>query len=384
MRGLAVLVMIQCHTFNSFTRLDLRGGGPYIMTQFVGGMAAPLFLFMAGMTTAFQMESLERREASALRRWRISLRRAGYIIAIALTFRFTNWVFAWPLGDWHEMLRVDILNSMGVGMALLTVAAVFTGASRIRFSLLAGLAIVGLAPVIANLDWSGTPTLLQEYVAAAPGRRFPLFPYAAYLAFGMALGSIVKRTAAERFERLMQWSVLLGFGLVFTAQYFSNLPYSIYSRSNFWLDSPSLVLIRVGIMLLTMAGAYLWTEFGAGAHWSWMQAMGRNSLMVYWVHVVIVYGAVVRPIKRTLSIPQSAAAVVAITLAMIAMSAGWLWWKGKTEEGRTFHPTSRRRTSQRGVGARGTAYARRWRSLNDSATSPRPSSHTVPASGSRA
>ena len=337
MRGLAVLVMIQCHAFNSFTRTDLRDGGPYVMTQFIGGMAAPLFLFMAGMTTAFQMDSLERRESSALRRWRIALGRAGYITAIALIFRFTNWVFAWPWGDWHEMLRVDILNCMGVGMAMLTVAAVFTGVSRIRFALLAGLAIVGLAPLIANLDWNGTPTLVQEYLAAAPGRRFPLFPWAAYLAFGMALGGMVKRIAADRIERLMQWSVLAGFALVFTAQYFSNLPYSIYPKSNFWLDSPSLVLIRVGIMLLTMSGAYLWTEFGAGAHWSWMQAMGKNSLMVYWVHVMIVYGSVVRPIKRTLSIPLAAAATVAITLAMIAMSAGWLWWKGK-RAGRKMSP----------------------------------------------
>ena len=61
-RGLAVLIMIQCHTFNSFTRMDLREGGSYIYSQFVGGMAAPLFLFMAGMTLAFQMESLDRRE----------------------------------------------------------------------------------------------------------------------------------------------------------------------------------------------------------------------------------------------------------------------------------------------------------------------------------
>ena len=51
MRGLAVVIMIQCHTFNSFTRMDLRDGGPYVLTQFIGGMAAPLFLFMAGMTT---------------------------------------------------------------------------------------------------------------------------------------------------------------------------------------------------------------------------------------------------------------------------------------------------------------------------------------------
>ena len=51
-RGLAVVIMIQCHAFNSFVRPDLRHSGPYVYSQFVGGMAAPLFLFMAGMTLA--------------------------------------------------------------------------------------------------------------------------------------------------------------------------------------------------------------------------------------------------------------------------------------------------------------------------------------------
>jgi uncharacterized membrane protein len=45
--GLAVVIMIECHAFNSFVRMDLRDGGPYVLSQFVGGMAAPLFLFMA-------------------------------------------------------------------------------------------------------------------------------------------------------------------------------------------------------------------------------------------------------------------------------------------------------------------------------------------------
>src|ERR1039458_4984732 len=96
MRGLAVVVMIQCHTFNSFVRLDLRDGGAYVLSQFIGGMAAPLFLFMAGMTSGFQMESLERREVRPRRRWWISLKRAAYILAIAFTFRFTNWLFSVP------------------------------------------------------------------------------------------------------------------------------------------------------------------------------------------------------------------------------------------------------------------------------------------------
>ena len=338
MRGLAVLIMIQCHTFNSFTRVDLRDGGPYVMTQFIGGMAAPLFLFMAGMTTAFQMESLERREPNRWRRWVISLRRAGYILGIAFTFRFTNWVFAWPLGDWHEMLRVDILNCMGVAMLAWAGAAAFAGAARIRFAALAGLGIAAVAPLVANLDWSGTPQLLQEYLAAAPGRRFPFFPWASFVAFGLAVGSIVKRTPAERIERLMQWSVLIGFPLIVTSQYFSNLPYGIYEKSNFWLDSPALTFIKLGIILLMMAGAYLWTEFCAGAGWSWMQVLGKNSLQVYWVHVMIVYGSVVRPMKRHLSILQGAAVSVAVTVLMIAMSVAWLWWKERRAERRAKAP----------------------------------------------
>ncbi|MCX6632869.1 MAG: heparan-alpha-glucosaminide N-acetyltransferase domain-containing protein [Candidatus Solibacter sp.] len=330
MRGLAVVIMIQCHTFNSFTRLDLREGGPYVLTQFVGGMAAPLFLLMAGMTTAFQMESLERREPSARRRWMISLKRAGYILTIAFTFRFTNWLFSMPHAGLGELTKVDILNCMGVGMAVLAVAAVFPSHARTRFAVGAGLLIAAVSPLMTNLPWAGTPALLQEYLVPGPGRgRFPFFPWVAYIAFGLAIGTMVKRAAAERFERLMQWSMLVGFSMIFIGQYFSNIPYSVYTNANFWTDSPALIVIRVGICLMIMAGAYLWTEYCVGAGWSWMQAMGKNSLMVYWVHVMIVYGSLVRPFKRALSIPQAALAVLVVTLMMVVMSALWLAWKGR-------------------------------------------------------
>ena len=332
MRGLAVVIMIQCHTFNSFTRMDLREGGPYVLSQFVGGMAAPLFLLMAGMTTAFQMESLERRESNRWRRWAISLRRAGYILAIAFTFRFTNWIFSMPHASAAELTKVDILNCMGVGMGALAVGAVFRGNARIRFAVLAGSAIAAASPLMANLDWSGTPRLLQEYLVPGAGRgRFPFFPNVAYIAFGQAIGAVVKRTAEDRFDRLMQWSMVVGLATIFVSQYFSNLPYSLYTKANFWTDSPSLVAIRLGIILMTLAAAYLWTEYCAGSGWSWMQAMGKNSLMVYWVHVMIVYGSLVRPLKRALWIWESALATVLVTLMMIAMSALWLEWKGRRQ-----------------------------------------------------
>ncbi len=339
MRGLAIVIMIQCHTINSLTRLDLREGGPYVLSQFVGGMAAPLFLFMAGMTSAFQMDSLERRERLWGRRWVTSLRRAAYIGGIALLFRLTNYLGAWPHGDAADLTRVDILNCMAVAMAFLAAAAVFPGAGRARFAATAGITIAVASPVVAHLPWTGVPQLLHEYLAPGFGRgRFPFFPCASYLAFGLAAGVVVKRAPADRLDRLMQWSVLLGFGMVFISQYFANLPYSLYPQSNFWTDSPALISIRTGICLLMMAGAYLWTEYGARQAWSWMETLGKNSLMVYWVHVMLVYGGVIKPIKRKLDIPQVVLATLIVTALMIALSILWLRWKARRAARRRAEP----------------------------------------------
>jgi uncharacterized membrane protein len=333
MRGLAVVVMIQCHVFNSFARLDVREGGGYIFSQFIGGMAAPLFLFMAGMTFAFQMDSLERREPRAARRCLVSVRRAGYIMGIALLFRASNWVGSYPNGNPSEILKVDILNCMGLAMAVFAGIAALSATNRARWSLAGALAVAALSPVLANLSWDGAPSLLREYLVPIPGRgRFPFFPCASYLGFGLAAGAIVKRTAAQGMERLMQWSLLIGLGAAFISQYFSNLPYSIYSQSNFWTDSPALIFIRTGVILAAMAGAYLWTQYGAGPGWSWMQTLGKTSLMVYWVHVVLVYGGLAKPIKRAMSIPQTAAAACVVIGLMLLLSVLKLKWTARKAE----------------------------------------------------
>jgi len=327
--------MIQCHTFNSFTRMELRETGPYVLSQFVGGMAAVLFLFMAGMTLAFQMDSQDRKQRASLLRWRGALRRAGYVFFIAFAFRFCNWISGLPRSGWaqtlarrDEVLKVDILNCMGAAMAVVSVAAVLRPKSRVQFAVLAGLTFACAAPLVSAVEWGGTPHIVREYLA--PNRaRFPLFPWASYLAFGLAAGAIVKRTAADRLEGLMQWAVIVGSVLVFTAQYFSNIPFSLYPKSDFWTDSPALVLIRTGISLLALAAAYLWTEFCAGEGWSWMQALGKTSLLVYWVHVMMVYGDVIKPLKRGLGIAQAALATLVVVGLMVALAAARLWWKDR-------------------------------------------------------
>ena len=49
MRGVAVLVMIEWHAIDAWTLPLHREGGVFWIFGFVGGWAAPLFLFLAGL-----------------------------------------------------------------------------------------------------------------------------------------------------------------------------------------------------------------------------------------------------------------------------------------------------------------------------------------------
>jgi uncharacterized membrane protein len=325
-RGLAVLIMIECHVFNSFTGADSRSSGAYMLSQFIGGMAAPLFLFMTGMTLAFQMDSLDRREPRPARRLAGALRRGAYVLALAYAFRLTNYLGGLPHSKPDELLKVDILNCMGVGMLAMAALVMAPPARRAQWATAAGFAVACAAPLVNSLDWSATPYWIRDYIKPNPA-RFPFFPWVAYLAFGLSTGTVLKRIQPAGVERLMQWGVLAAVPLIFGSWYFSNIPFSLYARSEFWIDSPTLVLIRTGICILLLVGAYLWTEYGAGPGWSWVQVLGKTSLMAYWVHVMLVYGDVSWFFHRALTPAWSATATVAVTAAMVALSAARLRWK---------------------------------------------------------
>ena len=187
---------------------------------------------------------------------------------------------------------MDVLNLMGATAALLSVTAL---ARRDA----AG-AMGGIGRDRAGSPGSGDVGMGNGWApgwAAGSGARlfrpertaFSIFPWGSYLAFGLAAGSAVPFVKRAEWTRVMQWAALCGFGLLLGGQYFSNLPFSIYSNSNFWLNSPALVACKLGITLLLGSGAFLWTEyFSAG--WSWVRLLGTTSLAVYWVHVELLYG----------------------------------------------------------------------------------------------
>ena len=337
LRGIGALIMLQGHVFDSFLKNDLRGGAPYILSQFAGGMPPAIFLFLTGVTLAFLMDSTERKGLFPLQRMANAFRRSGYLFLVAFAFRIQLWLFSQP-APWTDLFRVDILNCMGLAIALLSVMALFRTAERVRLCAVVGLGIAFAAPLISQMDWSAAPVIVRNYLVP-DYRFFSFFPWAAYVAFGMSAGSMIRITSQETIERAMQWAAITGGALILTCQYFSNLPFSLYANSEYWLNSPAQVLSKLGVTLLLMPLAFLWTRYAARDSWSWVRQFGTTSLLVYWVHIELVYGHWFWFWKNNLTVPQTVAAAGSLIVLMLALSAAktnryrlksllceWGWW----------------------------------------------------------
>ena len=333
MRGLAAVVMLQGHVFHSFLRNDLRSEGPYVFSQFLGGMPPAIFLFLTGITLAFLMDSQEKKRVAPVQRWNAALRRAGYLFAVAFAFRVQLWVFSRIFSHsdnpWTEMLKVDILNCMGLGIGILAIMAVFTTRERIRFCAILGSAIALASPLITQANTAAWPWLLRAYFVPSYD-FFSFFPWAAFIAFGLSFGSILRIAKEEDLPHTMQWAALAGIALAIGGGAASNAVARFYVKSDFWLDSPALAMIKLGVLLTVVTFCYVWLMQPSAQGWSWVRQLGTSSLLVYWVHIELVYGNWLGWLKMNLGVSQTVITAALIIAAMVGLSYAkqrWADWK---------------------------------------------------------
>ncbi len=326
-RGLGALIMLQGHVMHSFLAKDQRDGSAFVLSQFIGGMPPAFFLFLTGVTLGFLMDSLSKKEPSLWKRVKAALYRARYLFVIAFLFRLQMWAFAWPYAPFSDVLRVDVLNCMGFTVAALAWLVFFDTRQRVIYAAVVGLLIACASPLVSNADWSGLPLLLKHYLAP-DAVFFSFFPWGAFLAFGISAGSVIRIVPSEDYGKMMQWSVLAGLALILVSNYFSNIPYSLYQKSDFWLDGPGLILIKTGIVLILAGFGYLWMTFQNG-QWSWIATLGQHSLPVYWLHIELVYGRWLGYWKETLSLGQTMVLSIIVIAVMVILAE----MKGRYDRG---------------------------------------------------
>ena len=111
-RGIAVLLMIEAHTIDAWTQPSARRGAIFRDATVLGGFAAPLFLWLAGLAVALAAAAAVRRGGSRREAAEAVCRRGLEIFILAFLFRLQAFLVS-PGGHPITLFRVDILNIMG-------------------------------------------------------------------------------------------------------------------------------------------------------------------------------------------------------------------------------------------------------------------------------
>jgi uncharacterized membrane protein len=331
----AVIVMVGAHVTDAWTRQEDRQGTLYMYTVFVSGMAAPLFLFLAGLTLsmAASARAVTLGHAAAAATARL---RGVQIFALAFLFRLQSQLLGW--GAWINFLKVDILNVMGLAMVA---AALLWSASanrlvRIALFAVATAAVAMTTPIVRETGLLAMlPDAIEAYIRPLPGRtNFALFPWAGFLLAGAIAGEVVHAARSAAQERLLHIALLIAGAIGIAAGYAASLLPSIYPVANFWTSSPTFFFIRLGICtamlpIARMIDAFhgfvrarLGDRLPAGAPGLVVTTLGRSSLFVYWIHVEVAYGGVAMPLKRQLPLEVSLVATV-LLCALLYQIVRW-------------------------------------------------------------
>ena len=112
LRGLAVLVMIECHAMVLLHKELLATRAASVM-DWLNGLVAPSFIFAAGFSLALVQVRTARSGGARGARFLRTLRRIGEVLAVGTLINYV-WFPVWVEPAW--LLRVDILQCIGVSL----------------------------------------------------------------------------------------------------------------------------------------------------------------------------------------------------------------------------------------------------------------------------
>jgi uncharacterized membrane protein len=339
LRGLACLVMFEVHCYDSWLSPAARHTAFYGWSRFSGLLPGPLFLFLAGISVALVTDKMRRTGIPSNQIAANTIRRGGEIFALALLFRLQEFALGWPWSPWTDLLRVDILNTIGLSIVLMGLLC-WAARGRSTNAILAVVVGLGIAMVTPPLWTTLRPRWLPWYIESyingvhiynkPQSGLFPIFPWEAFAFAGLAVGFVLfSDWSSENPGMTVGLLGAGGVGIYYLSMWFDALPVHVYEVYDYWHTGPNYVLARVAILLaLTLVG-YAWCRWGAG-QWGFspLIQMGQTSLLVYWVHIEFVYGRFSILAKGAQTVRAASVGLLVILVAMVLLSMARTRWKG--------------------------------------------------------
>jgi uncharacterized membrane protein len=348
MRGLACVLMFQTHCYDSWLSPEAKKSSSLIGWSRLGGtLPAPLFVFLAGLSFALVTERLREKGIDRNGVAKQTILRGAEIFGMGLLFRVQEFALGYPWSPWTDLLRVDVLNILGLSMMLMGVLCWFAGygdvaAARIK-TLVASIFAAAIVAMVTPPLWtthrpSFLPWPLESYINGVhifnepQPWLFPLFPWSAFAFAGLAVGFSLFSDFAKRREALM-FAALGGAGILagVLSILFDSSRIRLYAVYDYWHSNPNFFLMRCGILLVILFLVYAWCRWGfAQKGFSPIIQLGKTSLLVYWVHIEFVYGRFSVLPKGQCSALKATLGLLTIFLAMLALSLIRTSWKKRT------------------------------------------------------
>jgi uncharacterized membrane protein len=298
-RFVAMLMMIQGHVIYALgdpAVFDISVF-PWNFWHFMRGFTAPVFLMVSGAANVFANKRDENGKLLnrvAFRRIRLALilMLIGYMFAFPAN-RFTD-IFFIEAKYWDNFLRVNILQLIGISLIMMMGLFKITrndkqlGISSFVIAVL----ITILGPALHHdQTMSFLPAVFANYFSFEGGSLFPIFPYTAFMFYGIFFGTLLKKFGGENKTAFIikKGSLISLIMLAISIPgyfYLKQFPYfyEISTKVN-----PAFIMMQIGYVFLGvvfLSAVYLFTRNYA----KFYKLFGKRALHIYVLHLIFIYG----------------------------------------------------------------------------------------------
>ncbi len=299
-RFVAMLGMMQGHVLDALVRpevLDITQF-PWNFWHAARGLTAPVFLVVSGAVHAFANkrgdDGLIREDVLAKRiRWAITIMGIGYLLLFPAN-RLWDLPFV-PADVMRPFLAVNILQLTGATMLLfvITMRKTRSVANMGHVALITAMTILSLTPIVSAISWTGIlPPAIIAYVNTSVGSLFPIFPFSAFLFFGVALGSYLHGIPEEQRDVQLKkygWRIGGTIAAVAWALHFMALEQGVPMEALENASSALLAIRRLGLVLMIFSAA-VWVLQRTYRLREWYSLFGNKSLYIYITHLILLFG----------------------------------------------------------------------------------------------
>ncbi len=341
-RGLVILFMLQGHVFRALLDIEIIQSPWFQFHDFFHGISAPAFLFGSGLTFVLAT----RKKWEKYHHWNSVLARRlnrlliilllGYILHLPF-MSMRKIVVEGTQADYLSFFQSDVLQCIGFGLLLLHGLIFFFKTER-RFYGLVLATTVGV-PLLTPLIWQINflehfPPFFSQLMNSQHGSLFPLFPYVAFLFAGVLVSwEFMLAVEHNRADSFMKRFFVLGPVFILIGVFFHLIPIAIYPHQQFWFTSPNYFMIRIGALLVITSTVWFVVQKFKTLP-KWITILGKESLLIYVVHLAILYGSVVNAkytikkiIGTNLTLPEVTITFTIFTLSMIGLAFFWDYLK---------------------------------------------------------